>query len=304
MRIPLILVTSILLLSSCRKLVQDEFADFPSYPVINSILIPDSTIKVHVSMTDGLDTVPLDWVDNAEILLYIYGQFEGSMPYTGNGIYTSDTVVETGGKYSCSVSIPGFPVASCTDSIPEPTVLSNIVHTDNAGVDNEGITYPSVSFTLNNDLNKKEYFEVRINLIEYGTLNSASLIYIDDLVLLNEGLQIAVFSDELMHEGQYTMKLNYTSGQAGSINGGPIHARLFPFTLEIRSISYDLYMYLKQLYLYQTGRYPDIVGGVVTPFPLYSNVTNGYGIFAGYSTFVSDTIIPESIANEYGNEGE
>jgi hypothetical protein len=55
-------------------------------------------------------------------------------------------------------------------------------------------------------------------------------------------------------------------------------------------------MYLKQLYLYETGRYPTDVGnGAVTNFNLYSNIEGAYGIFAGYSIAESDTIFPEPI---------
>ncbi len=299
--IPLYFAYSILLLfTSCRKLVQDEFPDFPAYPVVNSILVADSTIKVHVSLTNKLDTIQLGWVDSAEVLLYVDRQYQENLSYKGEGIYTSNTVADAGKTYSCEVSIPGFPVARCTDSIPDPTTISDIVHINNAGMNDEGLAYPSITFTMANNLQRKEYFEAIINLTKYG----GSLIYIEDPILLNEGLPIAVFSDELMDEDQYTMTFNYMTGHAGSTDGEPYHMKLSPLILEIRCISYDFYQYVKQLYLYETGRYPDIVGGVVTPFPLHSNVENGYGIFAGYSAIVSDTIFPESLLNEYNYEGK
>jgi hypothetical protein len=64
--------------------------------------------------------------------------------------------------------------------------------------------------------------------------------------------------------------------------------------VELKTISYSYYQYLRQLYLYETGRYPDFSFGPMHTFPLYSNVTNGMGILAGYSLFRSEIITPEN----------
>jgi hypothetical protein len=303
-RRPLIFIGLIVITASysCRKEVQDTFPDFPAYPVVNSIICADSLIRVHVSLTGKLDTIPLGVVDNANVLLYAGDSLELPLPYSGEGLYTSAVIAKAGKSYSCEVSLPGFIIAYASDTLPLPTTVTNIIHTDDAGLDEEGLTYPALTFTLANDPGHTSYYEVCIHLLEHGITADASLIHPDDPVILNEGLPIAVFSNELMNDTSYTMKLNYTSGQAGSLNGGPMHTTLFPLLLEVRSISYDLYRYVKQISLYETSRYPDIVGGVVTTFPLYSNVENGYGIVAGYSAFISDTIFPESIAGQYGHD--
>jgi hypothetical protein len=119
------------------------------------------------------------------------------------------------------------------------------------------------------------------------------ILNITDPVLLNEGIPLTVFSNELIESDSYTMTINYTSGNYTS-NGNGWNTELYPLVIELRAITYDYYMYLKQLYLYETGRYPtDVGGGAVTNFNLYSNIPGGYGIFAGYSWVVSDTIVPE-----------
>jgi len=38
----------------------------------------------------------------------------------------------------------------------------------------------------------------------------------------------------------------------------------------------------------------DNLTGSTPPVQIYSNVVNGYGIFAGYSNYISDTIYPEN----------
>jgi len=223
----------VLALMSCRELVQDEFPDFTPVPTVNSILIADSTIKIHVSLAAKLDSIPLKNVDQAEVQLFVDGTFKETLAPRGNGMYTSSCRVEPGKSYQCKVNIAGYDTVTCTDSLPLPASLLQIEH-----------------------------------------------------------IRLALFSNEQIEGDSYTMVINYTTGHYGCQND-ICETQLFPFVLELRSISYNYYQYLKQLYLYNTGRYPDFTGGVVSTFPLHSNVQNGYGIFAGYSSVVSDLINPE-----------
>jgi len=112
------------------------------------------------------------------------------------------------------------------------------------------------------------------------------MIEITDPVLLNEGIPIAVFSNEIIQGNSYNITINYTTGSASSTG-----TNLFPLILELRSISKNYYQFLKQQYLYERGRYPEF-GSAFTSTNLYSNIIGGYGIFAGFSSIQSDTIFP------------
>ena len=289
----LILVVSITLLFSCRKLVQSEFADFKQVPTINSVLKADSQLKVHISLASKLDTNELKGLDNAQVQLYVEDVFKELLTSIGNGVFTSTTIVKPLKKYECRVDIPGYESVSCISSIPKPSHLRDIIHISVAGKDQEGMTYPAVKFTFSNTKNEKSYYEARIRLIEFGSEQIADIYNIVDPVLLNEGLPLSVFSNELITDTAYTMTINYITGSAGSSNGGTVHTILYPFILEVRSISYDYYQFARQKYLYDTGRFPEFGLSSNQAFQLYSNVKNGYGIFAGYSAVISDTITPQ-----------
>lgn len=289
----LFLVVSITVLFSCRKLVQSDFPDFKQVPTVNSVLKADSLIKVHISLASKLDTNELKGLDNAQVQLYVDDVFNELLTSTGNGFYISTTIVEASKKYKCKVDIPGYESVSCISLIPKPAHLRDIIHISVAGKDQEGMTYPAVKFTFSNTKNEKSYYEARIRLIEYGSEQIADMYNIVDPVLLNEGLLLSVFSNELITDTAYTMTINYITGSAGSSNGGTIHTILYPFILEIRSVSYDYYQFARQKYLYDTGRFPEFGLSSNQAFQLYSNVKNGYGIFAGYSSVVSDTITPQ-----------
>ena len=281
-----------LVLISCRELVQDEFQEFTPVPTVNSILAVDSIVKVHVSLAGKLDTNELVLIDNAEVLLYVNGVYKETLTRSDKGIYSSSFVVEKLKAYRCEVNIPGYKTVTCSDSIPETTIISDIIHIDKAGKDEEGMTYPAIKFTFTNDPAEKKYFEVIIRLIQYRHERVATLETITDPVLLNEGLPIALFSNESIKGNNYTMTLNYFTGSAGSTNGEPFRTTLFPLILEVRSVSSNYYHFVKQKYLYEKGRYPEFMAASTTAFPLYSNITGGYGIFAGYSVTKSDTIYP------------
>jgi len=293
--LPWMLVIVILGFISCRKLVQSDFPDFAPVPTVNSFLQADSLLKVHVSLASKLDTNELKGLDRAQVKLFVNDVFKELLSSQGNGIYASTTKVEPGKKYECRVDIPGYETVSGSSTIPKPSHLRDITHISVAGKDQEGMTYPAIKFTFSNNPAQKQYYEARIRLIRYHSEQIADMYNIVDPVLLNEGLSLTIFSNELITDTAYTMTINYITGSAGSSNGGPLTTNLYPLILEIRSVSYEYYQFVRQKYLYDSGRFPVFGLSANTAFPLYSNVKNGYGIFTGYSSVISDTIKPQKV---------
>lgn len=289
----ILVLLQIIMFSSCRKLVQSDFPDFKQVPTINSLLSTDSLLKVHISLASKLDTNELKGINNAMVKLYVDDVFKELLTSSGNGVFSSTTIVEPSKKYECKVDIPGYETVICSSTIPKPSHLRDIIHISVAGKDQEGMTYPAVKFTFSNTKNEKSYYEARIRLIKYDSEQIPDMYNIVDPVLLNEGLPLSVFSNELITDTAYTMTINYFTGSASSSNGGPMTTNLYPFILEVRSVSYDYYQFARQKYLYDTGRFPEFGLSSNQAFQLYSNVKNGYGIFAGYSTVISDTITPQ-----------
>lgn len=277
----------VLLTISCRDIVQDEFPDFRETPVINAFLVSDSIISVHLSFTGKIDNDKLQVIENANIDLFKNNTFIGKLEYDSGGVYISDAVAEAGNDYRIEVHVPGFDRVTARDIIPEPDEIINITHVKKAGKDEEGHFYPAVKLTFTNNQVGVCYYEIVINYIDYGRQYPAELIEISDPVLLNEGIPLALFSNKLIPDGIYEMTLNYTTGSSG-FDG----MNLYPLVIEFRTVSYDYYRYKQMLYLYELGRYPDNILSTTSVTTPYSNASGGYGIFAGYSVFRSDTILP------------
>ncbi len=291
----LFFVTLLILLTqcSCREIVTDEFPGFTPVPTVNSILIAGKPMKVHVSLAEKLDTNQLTLVNDAEISLYIDGNYMESLLPDENGIYFSSSIVEPLRFYKLEIKVPGYETITCTEILPAPSPIFNIIHTSCAGKDEEGVIYPSLTFSLRTNTSERQYFEVIIRLHpdEYEML--ATLKKITDPVLLNEGLPLTIFSNEIIRDSVYTMTINYFTGGYGSSGGGPSYTDLYPLIIELRSCSGSYNQFVKQKYLYEKGRFPEFPAASINAFPLYSNIPGGYGIFAGYSVVVSDTLYPK-----------
>jgi hypothetical protein len=278
---------------SCRELVTDEFPEFTPIPTVNSILIAGKPLKVLVSMAEKLDTNQLTLVNDAGVSLYIDGNFEENLFPDENGIYFSSSIVEPLRSYKLEVNVPGFKTITCYEILPAPSPIFNIIHTSYAGKDEEGVIYPSVTFSLRTNTSERQYFEVLIRLQPGKYEKLATLKKIIDPVLLNEGLPLTIFSSEIIRDSVYTMTINYFTGGYGSNGGGPSYTDLYPLIIELRSCSGSYYQFVKQKYLYEKGRFPEFPAASINAFPLFSNIPGGYGIFAGYSAVVSDTLFPK-----------
>jgi len=104
-----------------------------------------------------------------------------------------------------------------------------------------------------------------------------------------------VFSDELIDEEEEVLELFYGSSYSTYSSGGST-ARYQTFrehTLiaELRHISKEYYMFKKSQYFYENTRYADFIEGTVTAYPIYSNVKNGLGIMASYSSSVDSIFV-------------
>lgn len=309
------IVAVLLIFTSCRSLVTDEFETYDSSPTVNCILIDGKPIEVNLTMTGSIDTLDLETIEDAEVELFVDSAFVETLEYASDGIYTSETVVEQLKNYNCKIAILNYDTLICSETLPESMPIKNIEHVNIAGYDEEGTSYPAIKVTFKTNTAIRQYFEIIINYyheesdfvyneengewdeIDLGKVQyQANLVSISDPVLLSEGLSIALFSNEQITDSVYTMTLNYTTGSSFSnnSNGGAFKTTLYPYTVELRTITYDYYLYKKQYYLYEKGLDGDGLLTPVTASPIYSNIDDAYGIFAGYSSVITDTLTPPS----------
>ena len=286
-----IFVCLILISISCRELIDEPFPDFNPLPVVNALLIEGDTLSLNISMAEKLDTNRLGFVDYAEVELFVNDQFVESLTYSNDGEYKSTTVIDASKKYTCVVSVPGFDPILCEQLIPAKPRIVKVEHINIAGKDEEGSNFPAVELTFENKPENRSFYEVAIYHLEKrrdtSYFRECHLETITDPVLLNEGLPLALFSNELISDSIYTMHINYNTG---SFSG--LETILYPLIIELRQTTEDYYRYKKQLHLYENGLWADGVLISMTNNNLFSNIENAYGIYAAYNVAATDTIIP------------
>lgn len=281
---------------SCRKLVQDHFPGFDPVPVVQSILKDGEPVEVRLSWATKIDTARIRFIKDAMVQLYANGSHAGTLTGLGNGVYTGSTVAKSSVHYRCNIHVPGYGDVTVSDSLPGKVIPFDVQYIAVAGRDEEGQAYPAIRFSFKNNPAERRYYEVVVyeETIEYhyseGIVEKEKIMSatepgpVTDPVLQSEGLPIFVFSNKQIQGGQYTMTVNYLGENYGGTNRDD-----HPTILEFRAVSYDYYRYVRQKYLYESGFEPEF-GKEIPAINLFSNVENAYGIFAGYSSAVSDTL--------------
>jgi hypothetical protein len=281
----------LLLISSCHELVDDDFQEFKIYPVVNGVLIADSTISIHISLSALLKDTIIPDVSDAVVVIQNSNNILDTLKYQGKGMYKSLQVVKAGMSYRCKVLIPNFAVLEAETNVPIHTPIHNVVFTDTAGLDEEGLLVSEIKYTINPNLKMPQFWEVKF--IEKGVSKDSSFFnknfknesqqrdmffYLNpsqDEVLLHETLPLTVFSNAKMKDSAYVIRYKYNEN---NIHFNP----KFKYYIVLRSIDQSFYKYKKQLYLNETSGSTSL-GSSIKNFSPYSNIKNGYGIFTSYS---------------------
>ncbi len=306
----IIFIFAAIALSGCRKQVSDyERPDFDPQPTLNAVLQEDQPVWAQVTFAQGLDSVHPAPCTNAEVLLYVDGQFAERLQHEGDGLYVGETTAEALHEYACKVVIPGFDTLFAQTEMPEKPVVTGVEIMENATVDDEGRPCPAFLVTFRTDPNRNLYYSSNIyasfinnyydaethaylgHSTESGTMSAS--INTDDPVLLNEGSDRLLFSNAIITDTTYTMKVNAwfsNHGWGGQHTGGVIE-RSGEVVVRLHGLSESAYHYMKSQDAFdEPDAYTNLFLGVVTPLNLYSNVENGRGVFAAIAPMTCDTI--------------
>jgi len=285
-----------LMLISCHTLVEDEFPDFATVPVMNGLLQADSAFRVQISLAANLsDTMP-DYVDNAIVIIQNQDETPDTLLYADEGWYVSPRFVKAGESYTCRAEIPGFNTMTAHATVPLPAEIDSVIFTDIASRGQDGEKVSSVEFRIRNDMQSERFWEVKLKARKFGRYYDwdahewieglyAWEGYIlmqaeQDSVLLSEANPLTVFSNREMKTDQHWIKFYFSENSFSYSNSDTIF-------VELLNIDESYYNYAKQYYIYETAN----LGGLGTSpqrYPLYSNVTNGLGIFTGVSVTKKD----------------
>jgi len=288
-----ILLYSVFLISCtfCTKVIEIDIPSHDPALVVNSLFTDGQRIRVHLSKTASTFDYSTPTVENGLVRLFCNDEEIDTLIFN-NGYYYSDVVALQKEKYSLLVSTPGLGEVSSEDSIPEKTLIESYVHRDSVMMNDNN--YPVMQLELGfTDKSGRDFYELSIvadyYVAGFNYRHNVGFKYSTDPVLVSTGLldyysESIVFTDELFDGEQTSIKANYwiQTGEMPLIGGGPEYGYLL--FVSLRSISESYYNYIRKQIIYQYNLESNIFTGLPDPVHMYSNITGGYGIFAGYSS--------------------
>jgi hypothetical protein len=297
-------VTTILiagiLLNSCIKKLDYDFKDQPKKLVINSILTPDSLVKVYVSSTQNILKTDTIIIDNAVVLLYQNNVFYDTLTYMGKGLYMPKKNLYPCERcvYKVIVKASGYPDADAEVKIPVLNVNYDVHVTYPYGYDQNHEPISLFELTFKDAPGEKNYYELmfyvrdspgKFNFLSWGDIKS------DDNVLKDEGdldyyINTLLISDKLFNGNDVTVSFKISGLTFRPINNTssvPVNNFLY---VVLRCVSESHYKYKKYLLRHNynqnnSGSLDDPLHLLFSgePSNMYTNINGGYGIFVGYS---------------------
>ena len=310
-RILLLLFAAMLGFTSCRKQVPGyEYPDFDPEPTLNAVLIDGEPIQVYLTMAQRLDSVHPTPCTDAEVLLYRDGEFVEQLSHYSGGCYKGSTVAEALHEFSCKVVIQGYDTLYAHTVVPVWPVVTDVNIIENATLDEEGNACPAILITFKTDPDKRLYYQSSIDAAFFyyyyyhgeiynstgtrGTMNQS--INTDDPVLLNEGSDLLLFSNEIIPDTAYTLKVNASFNSHSYSSSGQAVAfdsivRSGYVVVSMSGIAESCYQYRKSQEAFQApDAYTNLFLGTITPLNIYNNVENGRGLFTAIAPVTCDTV--------------
>lgn len=270
----LILIVILTSFQSCKKVIEIELPPTDSKVVVNSFFTDGNQIKVHLSKSISvLDNAIPDCKD-ATILLLRDNVVTDTL-YINGGYYYSHVKPERGKEYSLLISVPEMDSVLCRDIIPEKTIIQSSILTDSVLIAEDGFVIKELKLDFQ-DFVGPNFYEVELSAGGYGLWfmkNSDPII--TSTGLLDYSPKTLIFTDK-MFDGKFCSVKVYFAVQTDG--------RDYKLKITFRSISESYFKYKEKQFAYLFSLENDIFSGMSEPIQLYSNITGGYGIFAGYSS--------------------
>lgn len=279
------ILLSLLLLfaASCETEIEVDLPPYRPKLVVNCSFNNLDSLFAEVSYSRSvLDTSVDYFLNDAEVKL-----FDGTNTYTltynsFTGKYTTGVVPQSGKVYTITAAYPGFLPVSATSSLPSQALQLQTSWRDSAAFDSLGAPIGEIKVAFVDDGNSANSYKILLFYYDDIRLEFFPLRPESDDVLAGEDYRTAdggLFFSDITFNGR-AKEFKFRT-PFGLISQG----QTTKFLVVIESYSDELTKYERTLQTHlNTANNP-----FAEPARVYSNVTNGLGIFAG-KIIVRDTI--------------
>lgn len=284
----IVFFAGVILFTSCETVIDMKLPEQPPKMVINSFFTPDSIMMLHLSKSQFvLKNQELKPITDGNISLFENGKFIGKFTHINKGFYyLPGFFPKENTQYTLNAESSGLKSVEANEIIPPKPVINRIELSSSFF---EGINYKDFIIYIQDNANEENYYMVNLIGKRYDYVYDSLTYDIIDSVEIYE--QVNFNSQDLVFEEQVA------SSQA-IISDKIFNGSIYPLRLSVNEYNFDEYSnmgyfeitiqlkqiskaYAQYVLTYSKNRYSDPFS---QPVQVYSNVTNGFGIFAGYSS--------------------
>lgn len=332
------LIISLLFTVSCKEEIVFKGSELTPRLVVNCLISPDSIIVAQVKQSNPIQkpTYGNNTVANAVVRLYENSKFIGFLTLNTEEIEIGNTAYSIGEVYSLSglnlkegnlyrleVEASGFEPVSAEVTIPHPVQISTVdtSYITIRDVRNDDARVISFHVKFSDPTSERNYYRLVVRETNgftgswgygghEGTFyrvridHAISLLGSNDVAINPQGSnyedsflspaynRFFVFSDDLFNGTDATVSVYIKRYTHPWIDIKEFNL----YEIELHSISKEYYLYEKSFRQFD-HKYDD---PFAEPVQVFSNIENGYGIFAAYS--IDKFIVLEGVYPDYSDE--
>ncbi len=274
------------ILVSCEKIIDINIPEKDKKIVVNSIISTDSLVKVNVSKSlNILDNQNAVFLNDASVKLYEDNVFIEQLQNTTNGNFESQSFYPSvGKKYKIEVSHSNLNTVTAENKIPVKVAINSI---DTVSKNTEGYSSYELTINFTDPVNDTNYY-----FLEAKTKMPLDYDYNTGKPIGYDMQNIYIFSDDKIvqagvdHNGGIVFSDNLINGQTYPLK---VQVDKYNFYEDTNMVYFYLNSVSKDFYLYVISFSMNVNNQdnpFAEPVQVYENINNGYGIFAGYSSYV------------------
>lgn len=251
------------------------------------------TFSVSVSQSAGVfDTSKIVPIPDATVSLFLDGKFDQILKYSSaSGRYGSNFYPKPGVEYSILVEKQGVETVMAKNTIPTKIPIKSCELISFAGFGDANLAFSQLSVTFDDPVDQINFYEIM--LLNYQREEDKNRLTTNDKIIISESYYPSpilmdanlpnrlLFSDRLINGKTHTTQISFIPGQV--IKRGTLYIVPNFLYLVFRSVSKEYYQYYTSLLTQSNNRNPDMLFGIAEPGQVYTNIQNGYGLFAGYA---------------------
>lgn len=290
MRALLKIALLLILFLNCEKVVEVDIPTHEPVLVGSAFFTPDSLWSVRITRSTDIlspNNMALQ-IENATVELWQENQYLTELAHQGNGLYRSDNLRPTAGNsYTLRAAAPNFEAIEASDYLSPPVAITSVLNLPARNGD--PAEYVRLRLAFDDPPDVDNYYLLSIQMVDifgyrffnhFETSNPVIMANSDEdngPVNIDDFFDNEAVFDDVLFAGE-TLEIDF--GFYNFLFGSNSLAQVY---IRLSSVSEHYFRHHK------TFRKAETVDGgnpFQEPVLIHSNVQNGIGIFAGYSTSV------------------